>query len=43
MDFNREEKITFEKAALTLATIESTEIHEALIKIIDLRHNVLYF
>lgn len=43
MDFNRENKITFEKATLTMATIELIEIYEALIKIIDLKPNALYF
>lgn len=29
MDFNGEDKITFEKATLIMATIESIEIYEA--------------
>jgi len=44
MDLNREGKITFEKATLlTMATIESIEICEALIKIIDSRPKRLCF
>lgn len=43
MDLNREDKITFEKATLTMATIESIEICAALIKIIDSKPKGLCF